>query len=1060
MADRGNAARVGRFSLARRGRVDDTASVRSIDVRLLGTFAVTVDGLDVPGAAWRQRRAADLVKVLALAPGRRMARDVVLEMLWPNLGAGAAASNLHKAASYARDALGDRAGVVLRGGVVALAPGAEVTVDVDRFEQGDDSAYGGELLPDDQYEQWTLGPRARLRERHLAVLRSHGRWEDVLREDAADEEAHRALMRRAVASGDRPAAARQSRLLRDELTRLGAEPSVETLALQRELTRGPAVRAARLLHNPVEGRERELALALGVLARAAAADGGGLLVVGPLGIGKTRLLEAVLAEAEKLGFHTLRGAAYGEEGHAPYAPLMEALEPLAMRRPELAGALTDSAQAALSRVLPSVRAPAGSEEEPVDRHRIFSAVAQLLAQAAAERGVALVIDDLNAADEATTALVRHLARSAVAERMLVVAGMRDEQLRNEAALLRSNLLERGVAVEVTLGPLDRAAAAAVVRRAAGRPLRPGVLAAIERSAAGNPFFAEELAASVDASGDVIVPPRLREVVARRLDRLEPLGERLLAALAVIDDGFGATELAALAGVERIDEALGAAEAAGVLECARGHYRFRHALVREQLAVQLPEETLRRAHTNAAALLTTEGAPPEAVAYHLLRAGRARDAVPLLIQAAEWAASVGAYRDGAEWAKLALEHAAGRDRPALLALRARLLHGAGEAHASAAYAEAIEVAPVEGVPALRAQQARAYLAAGDIPGARAALEGVEAERPEDVAEVMVVRGMVAWHAGDWEGARRLAVEAGDLAADPGELADLKGMLAHLDGVWEQHSRRQLTHVWDSPELAGRVFDAYLCVTEYVLTAGDPYDRVAGFAKRLRAQAQQAGARRGEAFAATLLGETELFTDNLEAARAHLIEAARLSREIGAVGGESLARMRLGEALLHSGDRAGARAQLEEALELAHISPLAQHLLFLVYGVLLQVPDEGVEALALIERAETLFDPRWVCSFCPTGYHVAAATVCARAGELDRARGFLQRAERGAGTWPGGPWPAALAQARAELLLADADQRGAAGALRRAVEGYAAAGQLLNERLAREALQRLGAVKITA
>ena len=102
---------------------------------------------------------------------------------------------------------------------------------------------------------------------------------------------------------------------------------------------------------------------------------------------------------------------------------------------------------------------------------------------------------------------------------------------------------------------------------------------------------------------------------------------------------------------------------------------------------------------------------------------------------------------------------------------------------------------------------------------------------------------------------------------------------------------------------------------------------------------------------------------------------------------------------------------------------------------------------------MFDPRWVCSFCPTGYHAAAATVCARAGELERARRFLQRAERGAGTWPGGPWPAALAQARAELLLADNDQRGAATAPRRAVEGYAAAGQLLNERLAREALHGL-------
>jgi DNA-binding SARP family transcriptional activator len=246
--------------------------MRRLEVRLLGRFEVLVDSRPVSADAWAQRRAAHLVKVLALAPGYRMPRDGVLEMLWPNLGADAAASNLHKAASYARDALGGRDAVVLRGGVVALAPGAEVTVDVERFERGEDSAYGGELLPDDLYEAWTLGPRARLRERRLAVMRSQDRWEEVLREDAADEEAHCALIRRRVASGDRPAAARQFRLLRDELSRIGVEASQETLALGRELTRGPAVRAGRLLHAPVEGRERELASALGALRRAAAAD--------------------------------------------------------------------------------------------------------------------------------------------------------------------------------------------------------------------------------------------------------------------------------------------------------------------------------------------------------------------------------------------------------------------------------------------------------------------------------------------------------------------------------------------------------------------------------------------------------------------------------------------------------------------------------------------------------------------------------------------------------------------------------------------------------------------
>ena len=1034
--------------------------MRQLEVRLLGRFEVLVDSQPVPADAWAQRRAADLVKLLALAPGHRLPRDEVLEVLWPRLGADAAASNLHKAASYARRALGDRGAVVLRGGVVELAPAAEVTTDVERFERGDDSAYGGDLLPDERYEQWTLGPRARLRERRLALLRSERRWDDVLREDPADEDAHRALMRRHVASGDKPAAARQFRLLRDELSRLGAEPSAETLALQHELTRGPAVRAPRLLHAPIEGRERELASASAALRRAAAADGGALLVMGSLGIGKTRLVEAVLAEAEQLGFHTLRGAAHQEEGRTPYAPLIEALDPLAARRPELASALTDNAQAALSRLLPSVRRPARAAQEAVDRHRVFSAVAQLLAQAAAERGVTLAIDDLHAADEATAALVHHLARSAVGERLLVVAGMRDEPLPKAVALVRSSLLERGAAVELALGPIDGAGLAAVARRAAGRPLPPGALAVIERSAAGNPFFAEELAASVDASGEITVPPRLRAVVARRLGRLEPLGEGLLTALAVIDDGFTGAELTALAGAESVDEALGEAEAVGVLECVRGRYRFRHALVREELAARLPEQALRGAHARAATLLAADDAPPERVAHHLLRAGRARDAVPLLMQATEWAAGVGAYRDGAEWAQLALEHATESERPALLALHAPLLHGAGDPSAAHAYGEAIAEAPAEQIPALRAKQARAYIAAGDLAAARASLDDVDACTREDLGELMLLRGMVAWHTGDWETARRLADEAATLAPDPGELADLKAMLAHADGRWEQHSRRQFTQIWDSPQLAGRVFDAYLCVTEYALTAGDPYDRLAGFAKRMRAQAHQVGARRGEAFAATVLGETELFTGNLDAARAHLLDAARLSRDVGAVGAEALARMRLGEALLHLGDRAGARAQLDQALELAHVSTVPQHLLFIVYSVLLHVPEEHDEALALVDQAETLFDPRWVCQFCPTGYHVAAATVCARAGELERSRAFIERADSGARGWLGGPWPAAVAEARGELLLAEGDSDAAALALRRAVEGYAAAGQRLNERRAREALERLLSADIGA
>src|SRR3954452_18567172 len=135
--------------------------MRQLEVRLLGTFEVRVDSRPVPAEAFKQRRATDLVRVRALAPAHRVSRDEVLEALWPKLGADAAAANLHKAASYARTALGDREAVVLRAGMVELAPGIEVTTDVERFEAGDESAYTGDLLPDDAYEPWVQGRRDR-----------------------------------------------------------------------------------------------------------------------------------------------------------------------------------------------------------------------------------------------------------------------------------------------------------------------------------------------------------------------------------------------------------------------------------------------------------------------------------------------------------------------------------------------------------------------------------------------------------------------------------------------------------------------------------------------------------------------------------------------------------------------------------------------------------------------------------------------------------------------------------------------------------------------------------
>lgn len=86
----------------------------TVTVRILGGFGVDVDGVPVAPEAWSRRHAASLVKLLALVPGRRLHRERMIEALWPGLPVDSAAPRLHKAAHYARRALGDDGSVVLR----------------------------------------------------------------------------------------------------------------------------------------------------------------------------------------------------------------------------------------------------------------------------------------------------------------------------------------------------------------------------------------------------------------------------------------------------------------------------------------------------------------------------------------------------------------------------------------------------------------------------------------------------------------------------------------------------------------------------------------------------------------------------------------------------------------------------------------------------------------------------------------------------------------------------------------------------------------------------------
>jgi DNA-binding SARP family transcriptional activator len=219
----------------------------ALTIQLLGRAAVEVAGQPVSSDAWRSRRAADVVKLLALAPDHRIHRLKVMEALWPDSDPEASGTNLRKALHFARLALADERAVVNDHGVLVLGPDAQVVTDVERFEAvsgraldtRDASAcreaadlYRGDLLPDDIYESWTAEPRARLRRRYLDVLRAGALWARLSEEDPTDEQATRELMQMDLDAGERRQAIRRFERLREVLRdQLGVGPDPETVAL-------------------------------------------------------------------------------------------------------------------------------------------------------------------------------------------------------------------------------------------------------------------------------------------------------------------------------------------------------------------------------------------------------------------------------------------------------------------------------------------------------------------------------------------------------------------------------------------------------------------------------------------------------------------------------------------------------------------------------------------------------------------------------------------------------------------------------------------------------------
>jgi predicted ATPase/DNA-binding SARP family transcriptional activator len=494
------------------------------------------------------------------------------------------------------------------------------------------------------------------------------------------EQLMRALYR-AGRPGDALAAYHDFRRLLDE--QLGIAPSPRLRALEQAiLTHDPGLdepEASPPADAPQPaappGRAAELETLRDALRSAALGRRRLVLVSGEPGIGKSRLVEALVAAAGDA--LVIRGQCVEPPGAGePYLPLLDGLGGVA-EDDAVAATLVAHAPSWLPH-LPALAARVPEERaQGATGERLLREMIATLEALAAGRPVVLVVEDMQWADPSTRGLLGALLRRRHPARLLVVAtAPRHDELVVELRL-------RGAAEEVVLGPLEPAAAA----EAYG--LDDATAGELVRRGGGNPLFMRHLADHLRTTGRLEgVPATLRAALQTRLDALGAPETELLKAAAVAGLEFTTAETAAALGrpVERID-APGVVEPRGAVEWPDGTrttgFKFAHALFRDVLLESIAPPRRADHHVRIAERLEAAfGVRPEAaraIAGHYLAGRRPVPAVRFLRLAADECVARRAYQEAIGHLRAALEAAGDLpDRAARLRAQTELRSQLGQA----------------------------------------------------------------------------------------------------------------------------------------------------------------------------------------------------------------------------------------------------------------------------------------------------------------------------------------------------------------------------------------------
>ncbi|MCA1699728.1 MAG: AAA family ATPase [Actinobacteria bacterium] len=438
-------------------------------------------------------------------------------------------------------------------------------------------------------------------------------------------------------------------------------------------------------------REGELAHLGAALSRARSGRGCTVLVQGPAGIGKTRLLDETRDRAREIGLDVLSargGALESGYGFGVVGQLLESTVAQA-RVDDDCEMLSGAAALAQSVFLPSAPGPG------VATHTVLHGLYWLVANLAERTPLLLVVDDVQWADGPSLRFVLYLARRLEGMPVVLALALRTGEPGAHDDVLRALQLEAHPPVLEPIALSERATQVMAVRRL-GREVPKGLAHACHESTRGNPFLLTELLHQLRGAGahdgdaatvERVTSERITAAILLRIGRAGAPAPALARATAVLGTSADLETAAALAGVEPsvVAEVVHELARAEILEPGRP-LRFVHPLVATAVYEDMPPSARAGLHAAAARLLAEGGGSADAVAAHLLLSDPVGDqhAVELLRQAARLAMARGAPE-----AALDLLRRAMREPPAD-SIRSALLLELGTAAARAGDADGVQL----------------------------------------------------------------------------------------------------------------------------------------------------------------------------------------------------------------------------------------------------------------------------------------------------------------------------------------------------------------------------------